>query len=67
MSAIISGFTNVKKQGTALLFDYLEVIEKDEQNFVFNDWIKISALYDSKCEEEFQNKKINAKFTFDFE
>lgn len=77
MPAMISGFTNVKKQGTTLLVDYLEIVEDDNQNFVFNDGTKISAFYTNESEEEFKKygeeqfqkykDKINTKFTLVFE
>lgn len=77
MPAMVSGFTNVKKQGTTLLVDYLEIVEDDNQNFVFNDGTKISAFYTNESEEEFKKyreeqfqkykDKINTKFTLVFE
>lgn len=77
MPAMISGFTNVKKQGTTLLVDYLEIVKDDNQNFVFNDGTKISAFYTNESEEEFKKyreeqfqkykDKINIKFTLVFE
>lgn len=68
MPVIISGFTNVKKQGATLSVDYLEMVGDDNQNFVFNDGTKINASA-SQIEEEFQKHKdkINTKFTLIFE
>lgn len=68
MPSIISGFTNVKKQGTTLSVDYLEIVGDDNQNFVFNDGTKISAST-SQNEAGFQKykDKINTKFTLVFE